>query len=434
MSPELIALIVIATLLALLFSGVPVFASLTLASILGLYLFKGPEGFSAVPNIFYGKLSHFVLVAIPLFILMGEILFYTGIGEDLYNFGSKWLHRIPGGLAMGTVVASTIFGAMCGVSVAGAATIGSFAIPEMLKRGYDRRLASGCVAASGALALLIPPSIGFILYGIIADESIGKLFTGGIIPGVILASMMMAYIGLVVKLDPSKAPRLEEVVTWRERFRVLLKAWSAIFLIFSVLGTIYLGIATPTESAAIGSAGAFFLALVVKKRLTWETFLRILRSTMYTTGMILLIFASAMLFGFVLTLLQVPQGLASFVAELELPGWIVMSAIMALLILMGMFLDGASVILIGTPILLPIVKALGFNGLWFGVVMMVTIEMAVITPPVGLNLYVIKGIAPREVSLEDIIRGALPFVFVEILSLVIFIGLPELVLWLPGKL
>ena len=434
MGTELVAIMIIAVLLLLLFAGVPVFASLCLASVLGLYLLRGPEGLSSVPNIFYGKLSHFVLVAVPLFILMGEILFYTGIGEDLYNFGSKWLHRVPGGLAMGTVVASTIFGAMCGVSVAGAATIGSFAIPEMLKRGYDKRLASGCVAASGALALLIPPSIGFILYGIIADESIGKLFTGGIIPGLILASMMMAYIGLLVKSRPHLAPKIEKKIPFREKMEALFRAWTAIFLIFLVLGTIYLGIATPTESAAIGSAGAFFIALFVKRQLDLRTFFQILRSTMYTTGMILLIFASAMLFGFVLTLLQVPQRLATFVGELQVPGWIIMSAIMALLILMGMFLDGASVILIGTPILLPIVKALGFNGLWFGVVMMVTIEMAVITPPVGLNLYVIKGIAPKEVSLEDIIKGALPFVLVEILSLVIFIVFPGLVLWLPGKM
>ncbi len=430
----LIAIIILGFLLLLLLYGVPVFASLGISSVVAILLTKGFEGLTVIPEIYYEKMDNFVLVAIPLFILMGEILFHTGIGTDLYKMASRWTNRIPGGLAMGTVVASTVFGAMCGVSVAGAATIGAFAVPEMLRRGYDKSLATGSVAASGALALLIPPSIGFILYGAVADESVGRLFIAGILPGIILAICMMIYIFVVAITNPEKAPIPDEKITWKMRFESLFRCWAALFLIILVLGSIYFGIATPTESAAIGAAGAFFLAIFVYKSLNWKVFLDILLSTMKTTGMILFIFINAMLFGYILTRLQVPQQLASLVADAHMAKWAVLTSIIILLIFLGMFLDGASVILIATPILLPVIEVIGYDKLWFGVILMITIEMAVITPPVGLNLYVIKSIAPDNVALKDIILGALPFVFVEILVIIFFILFPEIVLWLPLKM
>ncbi len=430
----LVAIIVLILLLLLLFYGVPVFASLGISSAVAIVLTRGFEGLSVIPELYYEKMDNFVLIAIPLFILMGEVLFHTGIGSDLYKMASRWTNKIPGGLAMGTVIASTVFGAMCGVSVAGAATIGAFAVPEMLKRGYDKSLATGSVAASGALALLIPPSIGFILYGAVADESVGRLFIGGIVPGVVLAFCMMVYIFIVAVLKPEKAPIPDEKITWRMRFQSLFRCWAAIFLIALVLGSIYLGIATPTESAAIGAAGAFFLAIFVYRSLNLKIFFDIILSTMKTTGMILFIFINAMLFGYVLTRLQVPQQLAMFVADAHMAKWAVLTSIVLLLIFMGMFLDGASVILIATPILLPVIQVFGYDKIWFGVILMITIEMAVITPPVGLNLYVIKSIAPENVTLKDIIMGSLPFVLVEIAVLIFFILFPELVLWLPMKM
>ncbi len=429
-----IAIAVLILLLLLLFYGVPVFASLGISSVVAIVLTRGFDGLAVIPELYYEKMDNFVLIAIPLFILMGEVLFHTGIGSDLYKMASRWTNKIPGGLAMGTVIASTVFGAMCGVSVAGAATIGAFAVPEMLKRGYDKSLATGSVAASGALALLIPPSIGFILYGAVADESVGKLFIGGIIPGIILAFCMMVYIFIVAILKPEKAPIPNEEITWKMRFQSLLRCWAALFLIALVLGSIYFGIATPTESAAIGAAGAFFLAIFIYRTLTINIFFDIILSTMKTTGMILFIFINAMLFGYVLTRLQIPQQLALFVANAHMTKWAVLTSIVLLLIFMGMFLDGASVILIATPILLPVIQVFGYDKIWFGVILMITIEMAVITPPVGLNLYVIKSIAPENVSLKDIITGSLPFVLVEIAVLIFFILFPELVLWLPMKM
>ncbi len=429
-----IAIVILALLIILLLYGIPVFASLGISSIVGIILLNGFSGLSVIPELYYEKMDNFVLIAIPLFILMGEILFHTGIGSDLYKMASRWTNKIPGGLAMGTVIASTVLGAMCGVSVAGAATIGAFAVPEMIKRGYDKSLATGSVAASGALALLIPPSIGFILYGAVADESVGRLFIAGIVPGIILALCMMIYIFIVAMLNPEKAPIPEEKITWKMRFETLLRCWPALFLIFLVLGSIYFGIATPTESAAIGAAGAFFLAIFIYKSMNLQVFLDIILSTMKTTGMILFIFINAMLFGYILTRLQIPQQLAMIVADAHMPKWAVLTSVVALLIFLGMFLDGASVILISTPILLPVISVIGFDKLWFGVMLMITIEMAVITPPVGLNLYVIKSIAPDEVSLQNIIMGALPFVVVEILVLIFFIIFPEIVVWLPNKM
>ncbi len=434
MSNVVISIIVLVVFLAVLFYGVPVFASLGIASVVGIIIMNGVGGLTVIPEIFYEKMDNFVLIAIPLYILMGEILFHTGIGSDLYQMASRWTNWLPGGLAMGTVVASAVFGAMCGVSVAGAATIGAFAIPEMLKRGYDKSLASGSVAAAGALALLIPPSIGFILYGAIADESVGKLFISGIIPGIILAIFMMIYIFILVLIRPEKAPRPKEKITWKMRFQSLGRAWTALFLIILVLGSIYTGIATPTESAAIGAVGAYFLAIFIYRSMNWKVFWEILLSTMKTSGMILLIFVNAMLFGYVLTRLQLPQQLAEYVANAHMSKYMVLTAVVALLIFLGMFIDGASVILISTPILLPTIQIFGYDKIWFGVIMMITIEMAVITPPVGLNLYVIKSIAPEEVTLKDIISGALPFVLVEIASLIVFVIFPKLALWLPSKM
>ena len=245
---------------------------------------------------------------------------------------------------------------------------------------------------------------------------------------------MMIYIFVVALVTPHKAPIPDEKITWKMRFESLFRCWAALFLIILVLGSIYFGIATPTESAAIGAAGAFFLAFFVYKSLNWKVFSDILLSTMKTTGMILFIFINAMLFGYILTRLQVPQHLASLVAEAHMAKWAVLTSVIILLIFLGMFLDGASVILIATPILLPVMEVIGYDKIWFGVILMITIEMAVITPPVGLNLYVIKSIAPDTVTLKDIITGAMPFVFVEILVIIFFILFPKTVLWLPMKM
>ncbi|MBG0774927.1 MAG: TRAP transporter large permease subunit [Desulfovibrionaceae bacterium] len=429
----LITLGIMAVFFLLLIMGQPVFAALGTASIVGILVLQGPRGLAAVPGVLYDRLNSFTLVAVPLFILMGEIIFVTGIGSDLYNAASSWLNRLRGGLAMASVVASAIFGALCGVSIAGAATIGSFAIPEMLKRGYHKSLATGPVTAAGALSLLIPPSLAFILYGEVADESVGKLFVGGIVPGVALAIMMMIYIWVICKIRPEYAPDADETITWADRAQSIKRVIPSLGLIVAVLGTIYFGICTPTESAAIGCVGSLLINLR-RKTLTWASFRGILQKTMLTSGMILLIFSSALLFGYVLTRLRAPQNIIGLVEAANLPDWGVLTLIMAILIVMGMFMDIVSVILISTPLLLPMVQNMGYDPLWYGIIVGITCEMAVITPPIGLNLYAIKGIAPDEISLQDIIKAAFPFVFVELAALVIFIAFPSLSLWLPNNM
>jgi len=431
MDPIFIALIVIVLFIIFLSIGTPIYASLGLAGAIGIFILRGPDGLMSIPTIMYDKLRSFIMVAIPLFILMGQVIFHSGMGERLYTLGSRWMNRLPGGLCIASVFACTIFAAMCGVSVAGAATVGAFAIPEMIKRGYDKSLSAGSVAAGGALSLLIPPSVGFIVYGEIADVSVGKLFVGGIVPGIVLSLMMVIYIGLRVWSKPELAPQFTEVVTWKSKMLSLREIWPALLMIFAVLGSIYFGVATPTQAAAIGFFCSLILARFVYKNLNWSIFRDIVRESMLTTGMILLIFVCAMFFGYVLTLLKLPQYLMQFIAGSGWPNWLSLTVIMVILFVLGMFVDAVSVITISTPLLLPTVTMMGYSPLWFGIIMGITLQMAVITPPVGLNLYVIKNVSPPEVSLSDIIRGVFPFVIIQIICLIFFIVFYQLTLWLP---
>lgn len=416
----------------LLAVGTPIFASLGVASILGIFLHGGADALTAIPSILHRGLSSYVLIAIPLFILMGEVIARTNIGGRLYTLFYLWLNRLPGSLAMASVGSAAVFGALSGVSVAGAATIGRFAIPEMLKRNYAPSLAGGSVAAAGALALLIPPSIGLILYGEMANQSVGQLFIAAILPGILLTGLMMTYVGVLAWLRPEVAPPMQSAnrISWRKRFRALRDIWAVLVLVLLVLGSIYLGIATPTEAAGIGALGAFIISAAYGQ-LTVRTTLEIFRSTVVTSGMILLILVAALLFGYIITRLMIPQSLIIWISGMLLPEWMILLIILMFLLIIGMFIDIVSIILITTPIVLPIVETLGLSPIWFGVIMIITCEMACITPPVGLNLYVIKGVAP-DISLNDIIRGALPFVAVEALAIAILTLFPEIALWLPS--
>lgn len=414
----------------LLAIGAPIFAALGIASILGMYLLGGVNSLMTTPTILYRGMASYSLIAIPLFILMGEVIARTNIGGRLFTLFYLWLNRLPGSLAMASVGSSAVFGAMSGVSVAGAATIGRFAIPEMIKRHYSPSLAGGTVAAAGALALLIPPSIGFILYGEIANQSIGRLFIAAVIPGLLVSGLMIVYIGVLATLRPDLAPRERESIPWAARFKALKDVWAAILLVLSVLGSIYFGVATPTEAAGIGAAGAFIVAFLYRE-LTFRAVLDIFRSTVITSGMILLILAAALLFGWVITRLMIPQQLVAWISELAYPPSVILLFMLLFLIVVGMFLDIVSIILITTPIVLPVVETMGLSPIWFGVIMIIACEMAVITPPIGLNLYVIKGIAP-DLSLNDIIRGALPFVAVEAVAIALLFLFPQIALWLPS--
>jgi len=433
MSTTLLIIICIACVLLLLIFGSPIYLCLGTAGILGIYLNGGLAGLNLLQTTVFGSVSKFTLVAAPLFILMGEIISRSGIGADLYNAFARMLRRLPGGLAVATVVASAIFGAMCGVSIAAVAAIGGMALPEMLKRGYDPRLAAGSVCAPGALAMLIPPSLLFILYGEVAHVSVAKLFTAGILPGLLLASLMCGYIMIRVMVSPKTIqPKDKDLKTDQEPTILLIKRlWAPVLLIIIVLGSIYLGIATPTESAAIGVIGAYFVSIIIYRSLGWKGFLATLEHSARVTTMILLVVVGAIIFTQFLNLVRLPDMFANMIVSFNLSPIMTLIIIQLMLLSLGMFVDGASMILITTPILLPTIVAMNWDPIWFGVLMIANIEMAVITPPVGLNLYTLAGITD-DVDIETILKGTLPYVLVEAVGVLILMIFPQISLWLPS--
>jgi len=430
MSVEGIIFLTFFILVALILFRVPIFLSLGVAGVIGIFLARGPIGLTQAPLSVIAQLANFTLVAVPLYILMGEILFTTGIGPDLYEAAHRWVYRVPGGLAVASIFAAAVFGAMCGVSIAGVAVIGIIAVPEMLKRGYNRSLAAGSVTASGALAMLIPPSILFILYASVSKASVGELFIGGIVPGIFLAILMAVYVIVRVKLNPGLAPPPDEKFSWAEKFSILKRLWPPLTLILLILGSIYTGFCTPTEAAAVACVGAFGIAHFVYRGLSEKTIKSIFLSTVRTSGSILMILACAFIFSQFLLYTRVPDRVSEFCTSLPWPPYAIILLIMLIFVFMGMLLDAASITIVSTPIFLPAVEALGYDPVWFGILMVMNLEMAVITPPVGLNLYTMKSIIP-QLSLEEILRGAMPYVFIEFAALLPFIFFPEIALWLP---
>jgi len=413
-------------LLILLASGLPVAFSLGLGGVAGMILFMGGDGALAqLPIIGYKSLDDFVLTAVPMYILMSQILLTGKVGNDLFELANKWLRHLPGGLGIATVMACAVFAAITGSSVACAVTIGAIAIPEMLARGYDRPVVLGAVAAGGTLGILIPPSIPMILYGAITDESIGKLFMSGVIPGVIMTLMFTAIV-----VYRSRNLQREAAATWDERISALKKSIWGLFLPIIVVGGIYTGIFTPTEAAGIGTVYSLFITFCVYRTLSFKDMPGILNDTIKTTCMIFAIMIGASLFGFVLTILDAPQALTNYVAGLETSRWVVFIAINCLLLFLGCILESVSIIFITLPILFPLILSLGFDPIWFNVVMLLNLELALITPPVGMNLFVLQGISPDS-KMTDIVKGVIPFglaMFVLIFILCLF---PELATWLP---
>ena len=425
-------LIVVVVLLALIAFGAPIFLALGASGLVGLYMARGSLAFFFAPTSFFGQLNSFELIALPLFILMGNLLTATPVGQNLFRAAALWLHWLRGGLAIATVGASAIFGAVSGVSVAGVAAVGSIAVPQMLNRGYSRRLAAGSVASSGALAMLIPPSVPFIIYGAVSGVSVAKLFIGGVVPGIALAVALSIYIWLRVMVRPQEAPTGErERVSMGERIRALGGIWHAMLLISIVLGSIYAGVATPSEAAAFGAAGAFFIAAVIFRVLDLKKTMSIFAATVKISGAILLIIGCAKIFGDYLNLVRLPETVTEALTATALPAWAILTLLMVALVLLGMIVDGVSLIVVTTPILLPLITALGYDPLWFGIILVMNLEIAVVTPPVGLNLYALRGVCPM-LSVEEIIGSVVPFVLVQFLMLMMFVLFPALSLWLPG--
>ena len=412
----------------LLVIGMPVAFTLSVAGILGIIQFVDVSFLSQVPVIAYKTLDSYVLTSVPLYILMSQIMLTGRVGSGLFELGSKWMGHLPGGLGIATIFACAIFAAISGSSVATAVTIGAMAIPEMLKRGYDRKLVVGSVAAGGTLGILIPPSSPMILYGTITDESVGKLFMSGVVPGALLTVLFICYI-VFASWDKPREPRSSHA----EKMKSLRENIWGLFLPVIIIGGIYTGIFTPTEAAAVGTVYALAITFFVYRSVTIQDMPAILRATIKTSCMIFSIMIGAMLFGYILTILQVPQALMRLVTEGDLNRWIVMLGINIMLLILGCVLETVSIILITLPMLYPIIKALGFDPIWFNVVLLINMELALITPPVGMNLFVIKGIS-EDSSIQDIIAGAAPFAAIMVFEILLLCFVPEIATWLPSVL
>jgi C4-dicarboxylate transporter DctM subunit len=419
----------IVTLLAVLSTGTPVAVAMGLLGIVGVYLFLSEAAITQIASIAFTQSANFVLIVVPLFVLMGEALTATGIGRALFTAAQIWLRRLPGALAVGTVFASAMFAAVCGSSPVTAATIGAMAVPEMIRQGYDRRLALGVTAAGGTLGILIPPSIPMIIYGVITETSIGALFIAGILPGIGMALLLSATVMVMVWRNPAIAPRVSIAVAERERWRSLRSVAPVVVLAVFVLGSIYAGFATPTEAGAVGALGAIALAGAAGA-LGRPAIGRMLGNTVRTTGMFILLIIAGLFTSFVLARLGIPQGMAKLLVELPVPPWAILVMINLVLIVLGMFMDPMSILVIMVPVLFPGVTALGYDPVWFGIVLTINIEIAAISPPVGFNLFVLKATIPKT-EMSDIIRGSAIFMIPLALGILLLIAFPEIALVLP---
>jgi C4-dicarboxylate transporter, DctM subunit len=432
----LVALVVLAVILLLLLIligyGLPVAFALGLVGSLGAVLFLSPAHLEEMATIGFDNSTNFVFVSVPLFILMAELLTTAKVSSQLFEAASRFFNRVPGALAIASVAACGAFGAICGSSAATAATIGGPAIPEMLKHGYDKRLAAGVVAAGGTLGILIPPSIAMILFGVINQVSIGQLYLAGVLPGIMMTFLLGGAVALAVWRWPHLAPRHADF-TWAERIGSLRGVWPVAVLAAIVSVPIYTGIATPTEAAAMG-AGASVIYVTVTRRLTLAQFQAALMNTVQVTAMIMFLLIGGFTLGFVMTSVGLPQSISKFIVTVEVNRWVVMVLINALFFLVARALDPLTIMVITMPVLFPVVTDLGFDPVWFGIIITINTEVDNILPPDGLNLLVLKGVAPPEVSINDIILGSLPFVLVLILGMAIIMVFPEIALWLPRQL
>jgi len=426
-------LLVAVVTIAVLLSGAPVAFCLGIVAIGFLVWAEGLHALGFVPDIFYGALDSFALLSIPMFILMGGAVASSRAGADLYEALERWLYRVPGGLLASNLGACAIFAALSGSSPATCAAIGKMGVPEMRRRGYPDGVATGSIAAGGTLGILIPPSITLIVYGIATETSIGRLFAAGLLPGLLLTVLFIAWGIFAAWRSGYQVIAADVRYTLRQKLEVLPKVGPFLLIIAGVLYVLYGGIATPSEAAGVGAFFCLLLVMVIYRLRRPADLWRISQDAMREAVMIMMIIAAADLFSYMMSTLYITQTLALEIATLEVNRWLVMLWINVFLLVAGCFLPPVAVILMTAPTLLPIVEALGFNAIWFGIVLTINMEIGLITPPVGLNLYVINGIAP-DVRLQTILWGALPFVLCMILGIVLLCLFPAIALWLPEAL
>ena len=423
------ALIGLALLLALLMGSMPVGFVMAAVGLVGFAMMVSvPAAISMATTELYSTFSNYSLTTIPLFVLMGQAAFHTGISRGLFQAAYRWMGRLPGGLAMATVGACTAFGAICGSGPATSATIASVALPEMRRYKYDLSLATGCVAAGGGIGMLIPPSIVFIVYAILTEQSIGKLFIAGIVPGLMIAALFCAVILYRCGRRPELGPP-GPAFTIREKLASLTGVWETLTLFVLVMGGMFAGFFTATEAAAIGAAGTLLIS-GLKGELTWKRLFQCLNESIRTSCMVMTIVAGAIIFGKFLAVTDAPSSLAAWIGGLPLPGWGIIGLIMLFYLVGGCFLDALALDILTIPIFYPIILALGYDLIWFGVMIVVVTMMGVITPPVGVCAYVVGGMA-RDVPLEKVFRGSLPFLWALIAATIVLIAFPQIATFLP---
>ena len=431
MDPLVIGLLVGVATIVVLFSGVSVAAGLLIVAAGFMIAFDGVGALELVPEIFFGELDSFALLSIPMFIIMGAAISSTRAGADLYEALDRWLTRVPGSLVVSNLGACALFAAMSGSSPATCAAIGKMGIPEMRRRGYPDGVAAGSIAAGGTLGILIPPSVTMIVYGIATETSIGRLFLAGVIPGLLLVALFMAWAIFDTWRQGGGTLALARTsYSWREKVEILPRVVPFLAIIAGVLVALYGGIATPSETAAVGALLCIVVAVVVYRLFDPMALWAVMRDSTRESVMILFIIGAAGVFSYMLSSLFVTQSVAQWIAGLDINRFALLAVINIFLLVAGFFLPPVAVILMAAPILLPIIVSAGFDPIWFAVILTINMEIGLITPPVGLNLYVINGIAP-DISLRTILMGSLPFVLCMVLAIVILTIFPGLATWLP---
>ena len=443
MNEYILAILLFGSAFGLLISGIPIWAGLAGISVIFILIFS-PHLLSTIPYVLHGSMDSFALLAIPLFILLSAPIAASHASKDLYETLHKWLHKIPGGLGIANMVGCGIFAALCGSSPATAAAIGGIGIPEMRRRGYSAALATGLIAHAGTFGILIPPSVTMILYGVATETSIGKCFIAGVIPGILLVVLSCAWLGIVFfyrKIVPAQRgstyfleiETVDEKFAWADRFASLIKVLPFVLIIIGIMGSLYGGWATPSEAGGLGAVLSLFFVMTIYKiyrpQQLWQIFIKALNES----SMILMIMAAALVFAWVSSDLYATQALGELILQLPLGKWGIIVVINILLLILGCFIPPAAVILMVAPLLLPIIQGLGFDPIWFAVIMTVNLEIGLVTPPVGLNLYVVKNIAP-DVPMSKVLLGVVPFVIIDLLVIVLLCIWPELALWLPNKM
>ena len=425
-------MVLVLTLLMLL-SGIPVAFGLGAISIVFLLIFQGFDALHVVAETFWSGLDEFTLVAIPMFVMMGAAIGSSPAGKDLYEALDRWLYRLPGGLVISNLGACAIFAALTGSSPACCAAIGKMGIPEMRRRGYPDDVATGSICAGGTLGILIPPSVTFILYGIATETSIGRLFLAGVMPGLMLTGLFILWTIFIIWKRGFRAHAVGFRYSWKEKFRSIPKVAPFVVIILGVMYALYGGVATPSEAAGVGAALCVVFAVAAYRMWNPRDWWSILRDTMRESVMILMIIAASVLFGYMLTSLYLTQTLAQAIADSHVNRWVLMAMINLFLLVCGFFIPPAAIILMTAPILYPIIRAAGFDPVWFGVILTINMEIGLIHPPVGLNIYIVNAIAP-DVPVTRVMWGTIPYVLCMMLAIVILCFFPEIATWLPDRL